>query len=371
MDLRRPGVNLRASLLASGTTDRERRRLRRTGDIVPVRPGAYVAAEELDGAIAAHPHAARAAVAQLVPGSVLNHVTAATRPGAPRGGCHDRRMTSRALVLGGGGITGIAWELGLLAGLRELGVDLTDAETVTGTSAGSVVGAQVATGVDVDERYAAQLVPPDGEIAATMGRKLLFRFALAVIAGPRSPEKVRARLGALALRTTSVPEQERIDVIGRRLPVQEWPERPLRITAVDAHTGAFRVFDRDSGVPLVHAVAASCAVPGVWPPVTIGDTRYIDGGMRSPVNADLAAGAERVVVLAPGTRGIGPLEGLDPQVERLRAGGSTVAVVSPDAAALAAIGRNVLDPAQRAASARAGRAQAASAVSQVRDVWTV
>jgi len=278
-------------------------------------------------------------------------------------------MAMGALVLGGGGITGIAWELGLLAALRELGVDLTDAATVIGTSAGSVVGAQVATGVDVEERFTAQLAPPDGEIAASLGRGTMLRFGLAFVSGSRAPEKVRARLGALALRTHTVPEQQRIGVIGRRLPVQDWPDRTLRITAVDAHSGAFRVFDRDSGVPLVHAVAASCAVPGVWPPVTIGNSRYIDGGMRSPVNADLAHGHGRVVVLAPSARGIGPLTAVEPQVGELRAAGARVVLVTPDAAALTAIGPNVLDPAHRAAAARAGRAQAAAVAAEVAAVW--
>ena len=147
-------------------------------------------------------------------------------------------------------------------------------------------------------------------------------------------------------------------------------DRTLRVTAVDAHSGAFRVFDRDSGVSLVHAVAASCAVPAVWPPVTIGDHRYIDGGMRSPVNADLAHGHDRVVVLAPSARGIGPLTGVAPQVAELRAAGAAVALVTPDAAAVAAIGPNVLDPARRAAAARAGRAQAAAVVAEIRGVWT-
>ena len=66
-----------------------------------------------------------------------------------------------------------------------------------------------------------------------------------------------------------------------------------------ADNGEFVAFEKSSGVSLVDAVAASCAVPGVWPPVTINGRRYIDGGMRSAVNADLAAGYERVVVLAP------------------------------------------------------------------------
>jgi NTE family protein len=278
-------------------------------------------------------------------------------------------MTDRALVLGGGGITGIAWELGLIAGLAERGIDLTAADLLVGTSAGSVVGAQIATGVDVEERYAAQLVPPTGEIAAALGRGTMVRFGLAMI-GPRDPQRVRARIGRLALKARTVPEAERIRVIGERLPVHEWPERALRIATVDAHTGEFVILDRDAGVPLVVAVAASCAVPGVWPPVSTGGRRFIDGGVRSPTNADLAAGFSRVVVIAPIVRGIGPLVGVDAQVAALRDDGSLVTVVSPDAAAVAAIGRNVLDPVRRAGSARAGRAQAAAAADAVGAAWS-
>lgn len=276
-------------------------------------------------------------------------------------------MSSRALVLGGGGITGIAWEWGLIAGLAELGVDLTDADLVVGTSAGSVVGASVATGLDVETRYAAQLLPPDGEIGAALGRGTMLRLGLALIGSP-APVRVRARIGRAALRTPTMPEATRLAVIAERLPVHDWPERALRITAIDAHSGELRVFDRDSGVPLVAAVAASCAVPGVWPPVSADGRRYIDGGVRSPVNADLAGGHERVVVLAPIIRGIGPIAGANAQVAGLRKQ-AEVALVSPDAAALRAIGRNVLDPARRAASARAGREQAASVVAEVGAVW--
>jgi len=275
----------------------------------------------------------------------------------------------RALVLGGGGVTGVAWELGMLCGLRDRGVDLTGAELIVGTSAGAVVGAQIATGVDPEERYAAQLVPPDGQVAAALGTGAMLRLALAAMAGGRAPQLVRARIGRFALRARTGPESERIAVIGSRLPVHEWPRRPLRITAVDAHTGEFVVLDRDSGVPLVEAVAASCAVPGVWAPVSTGGRRLVDGGLRSPVNADLAAGCDQVVVLAPIVRAIGPMIGVGTQVAALREQGARVALVSPDAAALAAIGRNVLDPAHRAAAARAGRAQAASAAAEVLGAW--
>ncbi|MCT2585486.1 patatin-like phospholipase family protein [Actinophytocola gossypii] len=274
---------------------------------------------------------------------------------------------TRALVLGGGGITGIAWEWGILAGLARAGVDLGSADLVVGTSAGSVVGAQVAAGLDADERYAAQLEPPDGEVAAAMGPAVLLRYGLAM-AGPRTPKAVRARIGRMALRANTVPEAERVAVIESRLPVRDWPERALLITAVDAESGEFRAFDRDSGAPLVRAVAASCAVPGVWPPVTIDGRRYVDGGMRSGSNADLAAGYDRVVVLSPLPRGIGHMTPAATQVEALAAR-SRVELVSPDRAALAAIGRNVLDPAKRAAAARAGLAQADSVLARIRSVW--
>ncbi|MFL6125784.1 patatin-like phospholipase family protein [Actinophytocola sp.] len=277
---------------------------------------------------------------------------------------------TRALVLGGGGITGIAWEWGVLAGLASAGVDLRSADLVIGTSAGSVVGAQVANGLDPAQRYQAQLVPPDGEIAAAFGPTTMARFALAMV-GSQAPQRVRQRIGRLARRApTTATEADRIAVIESRLPVQSWPSSVrLLITAVDIETGAFRVFDRDGGVPLVRAVAASCAVPGVWPPVTIEGKRYMDGGVRSGSNADLAEGCSRVVVLSPMPRSFGPMTGVAAQVEELRRS-AEVALVTPDAAASRAFGRNMLDPAARAAAARAGLAQASSVVAAVREVWS-
>ncbi|MGY1710920.1 patatin-like phospholipase family protein [Geodermatophilus sp. SYSU D00758] len=275
-----------------------------------------------------------------------------------------------ALVLGGGGITGIAWEIGVLAGLAGAGVDLTGADLVVGTSAGSVVGAQVACGADLEDAHARQLEPPVGERAAHLRRSSLAWFAWAALRSRGRDAEFRRRIGQVALaaeragRTPS--EQERLDVIGSRLVATEWPDRALTITAVDAGSGEFTPFDRDSGVPLVQAVAASCAVPGVYPPVTIGGRRYVDGGMRSAANADLAAGYERVVVLAPLPRGFGPMASVDAQVSAMVA---RVAVVSPDDAARRAIGRNVLDPAARAAAARAGRAQATAVLDEVAGVW--
>jgi NTE family protein len=275
-----------------------------------------------------------------------------------------------ALVLGGGGVTGIAWEIGVLAGLADAGLDLLSADLVVGTSAGSVVGAQVAGGADPQTLFDRQLEPPTSERAARMTRATLARFGWSMLRARGDDEQFRRRIGALALaaeKAGATPsEQERLRVIGSRLLSVEWPQRRLLVTAVDAHTGQFRTFDRDSGVPLVTAVAASCAVPGVYPPVTIDGQRYMDGGMRSGANADLAEGYERVVVLAPIPRGVGPMAGVDAQVTGLVA---RVAVVTPDVGSRAAIGRNVLDPAARIPSARAGRAQAATVLDRIADVW--
>lgn len=276
-------------------------------------------------------------------------------------------MTDRALVLGGGGFTGIAWMWGVLAGLAELGVALTGADLVIGTSAGSVVGTQIAAGLDLEARYAAQLVPLSGEVAVALAPATVLRFGVALLGRPR-PQRARQRIGRIALRASTVPESERLRLVGGRLQVTEWPERALQVTAVDAATGEFRVFDRTSGVPLLEAVTASCAVPGIWPPITTGGRRYVDGGLRSPVNADLAVGYARVVVLAPVVRGIGPITAAAEQVATLRER-SRVALVRPDAAALAAIGRNALDPARRPASARAGHAQAVLVAAEIQSVW--
>jgi len=277
-------------------------------------------------------------------------------------------MTGSALVLGGGGVTGIAWEIGLLAGLLELGVDLTTADLIVGTSAGSVVGALVATGGDLEEFYRRQLEPSGSELAARMGTATLLRWGFAAVTSG-SPERFRAKVGALARRTRTVSEEERRQVIAARLPVHEWPRRRLVVTAVDAVTGELAPFDADSGVPLVDAVAASCAVPGVWPPMTVNGRQYIDGGVRSTANVDLASGCDRIVVLAPIPRGGGPMPGVSSQVARL-GDSARVAVVTPNQAARAAFGRNVLDPARRAPSARAGRAQAADAAIAVHSVWS-
>ena len=278
-------------------------------------------------------------------------------------------MTRRALVLGAGGEAGIAWEVGLLAGLTERGVDLTAADLVVGTSAGAGVAARINSGVGLAALYEAQLAPTDGEIVAKFGPRTIARFIWAVAPARRNPLKARIRLGRLAVRARTEPAAQRRAVVAARLGTHDWPTGNLLITAVDADTGEFATFDSGSGVDLVDAVGASCAVPGVWPPVTINGRRWMDGGMRSPANADLAAGYDRVVVVAPITRGLKPLPSVTDQVRELALSCQAVAMLAPDAASVAAFGRNLLDPRTRAPSARAGYAQTAAVLADVAAVW--
>jgi NTE family protein len=265
------------------------------------------------------------------------------------------------LVLGGGGVAGIAWMTGVLAGLADAGRDVTDADLMIGTSAGSTVVAQVGSGLPLQSLVDRQSDPvlQSKEIPVQLN---IEKFALElgrVLGGAASDDDRRKRVGAFALAAETVPERDRMAVIESRLPSHDWPVREIQVVAVDAESGEPRVFDRHSGVDLVAAVAASCAVPGIWPPVGIDGRRYVDGGVRSSDNADLAAGFSRVVVLAP--MGFeSPLPSAVPltgTVDRLRRDGSSVVVIVPDARSKAAIGTNPLDPSTRAPAVKAGREQ--------------
>lgn len=267
-----------------------------------------------------------------------------------------------ALVLGGGGVAGIAWMTGLIAGLADAGQDVTaSADVIIGTSAGATVAAQLGSGLSLAYLFARQVDP------ALQSRELMAvidweKFATDIeqyASASDTPEERLRSYGQFALAADTVPEPERRAVIESRLPSHNWPATPLRLTAVDCVSGELTVFEAASGVSLVDAVGASTAVPGIWPPVTINGRRYMDGGVRSGDNADLAAEAERVIVISP--MGMNsPLPSPMPLREvltSLKDGGATVTVISPDEESVAAIGTNALDPATRAPAATAGRAQ--------------
>lgn len=271
----------------------------------------------------------------------------------------------RAVVLGGGGVTGIAWEVGMLEGLRRGGVELTDADTIIGTSAGSIVGTYAARG-EIEERYPEQLRDASGELPAQLGAAKLLRLG-ALLMRPGTDEQRWKRLGIAARKTYQASVEERFEVIRSRIGQGPWPNRDLRITAVDVDAGKFTVFDPDAGVSLVEACAASCAVPLIWPPVPLAGTTYVDGGMRSVANADVATGAHTIVVLAPQTRSFRREHRLSRQLART--GAANIVAVTPDRRTQAAMGANSLDPKYRAASARAGLRQSGLVIDKVRRVW--
>lgn len=293
----------------------------------------------------------------------------------------------RALVLGGGGVAGIAWHLGMLAELLERGVELGGADLVVGTSAGSVAGTILRFG-QVPAVYAAQIDPSahglfdeqgDAEDAApAFDMAALGEQLASILAGAKSPQDARARLGraAIALSTGS-PESPLLGELAAQFPAAYgWPQAPLGVCVVEATTGEFRVLDSSSGVELSRAVAASCSVPLVFPPVTIDGSPYVDGGVRSATNADVAAGYDRVLVLACGPEDpaspMGPQ--LDAAVAALRAGTESAApaevlVLSADEASLRAFGPNSLADSSRVPSAEAGRVQAAKAAEAVAAFW--
>lgn len=277
---------------------------------------------------------------------------------------------ARGLVLGGGGVAGIAWEIGLLTGLADGGVDVTGADRLVGTSAGSAVAAQVTSGAPLAELYERQVSGEAAktEIPAQLDVEEMMREWGSALTGRRPGAAIAKALGGYAMRADTVDEPSRRAVIEARLPRHEWPDRDLRVVAVDARSGRTRVFTRAGSASLVDAVAASCAVPGTWPPVTIGRHRYIDGGTRSAWNVDLARGCDRVLVLAPMPEL--PFAAPDAKrgAQRLREA-SQVLTIAADEESAEIMGANPLDPAAAAPAASAGRAQAAAHVDEVKAVW--
>ncbi|HXY63704.1 MAG TPA: patatin-like phospholipase family protein [Mycobacterium sp.] len=267
----------------------------------------------------------------------------------------------RALVLGGGGVAGIAWETGVLQGIADespaAARALLDSDVLVGTSAGSAVVAQISSGLSIEDLFARQVQEISAEIDPGVGVDAIIDLFLAALSQPDTTvAQKRQRIGAVALAAETVAEPVRHYVVAQRLPTHLWPDRVLRVTAIDIANGELVVFERDSGVKLVDAVAASCAVPGAWPPVTIGDRRYMDGGIGSAINLDVADDCDTAVVLVPaGVSAPSPF-GARPVAEIAAFRGTALGIFA-DHKSLAAFGPNPLDPRCRIGSAEAGRAQ--------------
>jgi NTE family protein len=322
------------------------------------------------------------------------HVTSTTASDRPRSDQDQpqvdatrrvRAAGARALVLGGGGSAGNAWLIGVIAGLFDAGLDVTEADLIIGTSAGSTAAAQITSATptellaDILSAAPQQRTGPVGSDGGRVPNRPAadhMERTSGIIGAAEDAADMRRRMGAAALEMDAASDgsgqTQRRATVAARLPGQHWPQQPMLIVAVDAHTGEPVVFDRHSGVDLVDAVTASCAGPGV-PPHSIGGSRYIDGGYRSNENADLAAGYGRVLVLSPlGGRTRTPLDWgmhLAAQADELRAGGSRVETIFPDSDSRSAFGSNLMDHSTRPPAARAGYNQGRALAEQLTEFW--
>jgi NTE family protein len=295
------------------------------------------------------------------------------------------------LVLGGGGVVGIAWEVGVLAGLARSGaLDPRAAAVIVGTSAGSVVGSRLAVGHDVEALVAEQQVAPapTGAAAGDTGSSdRAPRADMSVVmeifgelrAAPEVTPDVTKVVGAKAMAAPTPPEDRWIASFETTLggPGAAWPaDRDLRIAALDCNTGERRMWtSADAAIaPLPTAVASSCAVPGMFPTVAIGDSRYTDGGVWSVTNADvlLDDALDAVVVVVP-TAGAPAQQGRRPafevEAEQLEAAGTRTIRVVPGAAFARDIGlMNLMNPAFRAQGVEIGIADGDAAAESVRSL---
>lgn len=296
----------------------------------------------------------------------------ATEPRAPRG---------KALVLGGGGPVGRAWQMGIAAGLLAEGVDLREADLIVGTSAGAVVGARLALGLDpIAMNFAADATAVSLPSAAVMAGLQALMAGMIRAANSPSPEMERMQIGRMALAAPAICEDASLArETFSAIMSQPWPPS-FRATTVSTRTGRLKVWDASAGVPLERAVAASAALPGMWPPITIGDDRYMDGGVRSALNADLASGSVSAVVVScidlvsgPGTPdAYGTLNKLLlTEIDGLRREGARVEIVAPSAAfrELTGNGTRMLDVALVPDAYALGQRRAQARFEAIRSSW--
>ena len=272
------------------------------------------------------------------------------------------RSEGIALVLGGGGLVGGAWELGVIDSLTERG--LGTADLVLGTSIGSIVGAAVCSGTSADTVLRAAAAT-EAELRTYLEQSDPALIGRIMGRGYGLERSERAAIGALAALAATGREPHFVDLVGTLLPGADWPPH-LAISAVDIEDGSFVVWNEQSGVPLSLAVAASCAGPGIFPPVEVDGHRYTDGGIRSPTNADRAAGHALVVIIA-GIDDPDFSELVAEESKGLSAAGAHVVAILPDVESSVAIGPNGLDVARLDAAFAAGRRQAQSAAELVLD----
>jgi NTE family protein len=287
------------------------------------------------------------------------------------------------LVLGGGGVVGIAWEIGVLAGLQRAGaLDPAAMDAIVGTSAGSVVGSRLALGHDLQDLVAEQRAtpapPPAGSDDADARPRGDMRVVIEIFGELRKAATVTTEVtkivGQKAMAAPTPPEGRWIASFETTLGGAgiTWPAgRDLRIAAVDCHTGERRMWTRADAdlVPLATAVASSCAVPGMFPTVGIGDSRYTDGGVWSITNADVLLDdrPEAVLIVAPtAVAAPGRRTSIEVEGDQLAAAGVRVARITPGPRFVSEVGpMNLMNPAMRAVGLEIGLADGASAAEAV------
>ena len=293
-------------------------------------------------------------------------------------------MGNRALILGGGGPVGIAWELGLAAGLEEGGVRLADADRIVGTSAGSFAGAALASGRPAEALVRAQVeqaqrdataraAAPKGErrTAPDLAPLMAFMARRRPGADGTPPKEWLVEIGTYALGAKTITEEQFLASFGSITKAGEaWP-KGFACTAVDAADGSFHVWEAASHVELGRAIASSCSVPGIYPPITIKGQRYIDGGMRSGTNFDLGKGYDRVLgVAVVGNVGLDIMKArAEAELATLRASGVQVELIIPDANCREAFGPNLMDASRRGVVALAGVVQGREEAARIKTFW--
>jgi NTE family protein len=281
---------------------------------------------------------------------------------------------TRALVLGAGGIAAYAWEIGLICGMADAGLDPREADLFVGTSAGARVAAQLAGGASLEQLFQSQLAPPN--TAAAPAPKVDVAKVRADILHAKelggSPTEMLKRQGAIARATPPDTSGARRNFVASQLPSASWPERKILIATVNTETGERTAFDSGSGISLLDAVMASGAVAGMYQAIEFRGHHFMDGGFYAVANADLAAGCDRVLVLTlPAGKPPMALVTLESTLEKLQAAGSRVEVILPDDAtetAFATYG-GMFSPAVAAPAARAAREQGRAEAKRIAAFW--
>jgi NTE family protein len=276
------------------------------------------------------------------------------------------------VVLGSGGATGGAWEIGVLKGLRDAGVDVGTADLYVGCSIGATLSSLIQSGHKIEDLYRLRTVPdpaavPTPSVLANKRsdkEKAYLRDSLRMWGPARDDLAARVELGQRALATPN-PLSEEVQIeMKRNLGLRDWPNAGLKVAAVDVADGSVRFFDRSQGVALELAMAASSAQPGLQEPITIQGRRYMDGGVAG-TNIDGAAGCDVVLAItAFPARNRTRIE-----IDAVRAVGGEVMNIAPDPEARETLGPNVSDHGLVRSAGEAGVRQGLALAADVRQLW--